>query len=107
MPNEYSWLCSAHFVTGAKSDDPLSPDFVPTLFSHVESPIKRMAKRDLVRYERSREVKKRRIECSLREEAATALLQLRCDSLDVDVGIEETSDETQPSCSTMTEISGE
>ena len=107
MPNEYSWLCSAHFVTGAKSDDPLSPDFVPTLFSHVESPIKRKAKRDLVRYERSREVKTRRIECSLREEAATALLQLRCDSLDVDVGIEETSDETQPSCSTMTEISGE
>ena len=38
-----------------------------------------------MRYERSREVKKRRIECSLREEAATALLQLRCDSLDVDV----------------------
>ena len=107
MPNEYSWLCSAHFVTGAKSNDPLSPDFVPTLFSHVESPIKRKAKRDLVRYERSREVKKRRIECSLREEAATALLQLGCDSLDVDVGIEETSDETQPSCSTMTEISGE
>ena len=47
-PNEYSRLCSAHFVTGTKSDDPLSPDFVPTLFSHVESPIKRKAERDLM-----------------------------------------------------------
>ena len=88
-----SLLCSSNFLTGAKSDDLLSPNFVPILFSHFESPIKRKAKRDLVRYERSREVKTRRIEwCSLREEAATALLQLRCDS--VDVNIEETSDET-------------
>ena len=57
-PNEYSWLCSADCVTGTKSDDPLSPDFVPTLFSHVGSPIKRKAERDLTRYERTREVKK-------------------------------------------------
>ena len=25
-PNEHSWVCSAHFVSGNKSDDPLSPD---------------------------------------------------------------------------------
>ena len=25
-PDEHSWVCSAHFVSGNKSDDPLSPD---------------------------------------------------------------------------------
>jgi len=24
-PNQHSWVCSAHFVSGNKSDDPLSP----------------------------------------------------------------------------------
>ena len=106
-PNEYSWLCSAHFISGSKSDDPLSPDFVPTLFSHLKSPVKRKAKRDLVRYERRREVKKRRLEFTLREEVAAALVQLGDDTLDVDTDKEETSHEVQHSCSTMTDLSSE
>jgi hypothetical protein len=40
---------SAHFVTGSKNDDPLSP---------AESLMIRKAEKDLVRYERRREVKK-------------------------------------------------
>ncbi|KAG5284761.1 hypothetical protein AALO_G00030180 [Alosa alosa] len=28
-------LCSDHFIKGAKSDDPLSPDWVPSVFSHT------------------------------------------------------------------------
>ena len=28
-------LCSEHFVTGAKSDDPLHIDYVPTVFAFV------------------------------------------------------------------------
>ena len=40
-PSEYSWICSEHFVTGAKSNNPLAPNYVATIFSHVESPMKR------------------------------------------------------------------
>ena len=28
-PTQYSYVCSAHFVSGKKSDDPVSPDYVP------------------------------------------------------------------------------
>ena len=52
-PNAYSWICSAHFVSGEKSDDPLSPGYVPTLFAHTGSPVKRKAVGDLSRYRRS------------------------------------------------------
>lgn len=106
-PNEYTWLCSAHFISGSKSDDPLSPDFVPTLFSHLKSPVKRKAERDLVKYERRREVKRRRLECSVRDEAAAALLQLGDDTSGVDTGMEEASHQLQLSCSTMTDLSSE
>ncbi|XP_065191536.1 uncharacterized protein LOC135822650 [Sycon ciliatum] len=35
QPNASSWVCSDHFVRFKKSDDPLSPDFVPSVFSDV------------------------------------------------------------------------
>lgn len=62
QPNEYSWVCSAHFVSGKKSDDPLSPDYVPSLFNHVKSPQKRRVKRQLERYEQRKSTKKRRLD---------------------------------------------
>ena len=37
-PNEYSWVCSAHFVSGKKSDDPLSPYYTLSIFSYVDNP---------------------------------------------------------------------
>ena len=40
-PSEYSWMCGAHFISGCKSNDPISPDYVPSVFSHIKSPIKR------------------------------------------------------------------
>ena len=39
-----SWMCSAHSVSRKKSDDKLSPDYVPTIFDHIVSPLKRKAK---------------------------------------------------------------
>ena len=62
QPSEHSWVCSAHFVSGKKSDDPLSPDYVPSVFSHVNSPQKRRVKRQLERYEQRRSTKKRRLD---------------------------------------------
>ena len=61
LPIQHSWLCSAHFVSGRKSDDPLFPDFLP-------SPVK--TKRRLIRRKKT---------CLARlnaEAAASALLQL-------------------------------
>ena len=30
-PNEHTWICSQHFVTGEKSNNPLAPNYVPSL----------------------------------------------------------------------------
>jgi len=60
--NKHSWVCSVHFVSGNKSDDPLSPDYIPSVFSYVGSPDKRRAKRQLERYEQRKHSKRRRLE---------------------------------------------
>ena len=60
-PNAYSWICSVHFVSGEKSDDPLSPGYVPTLFAHTGSPVKLKAVGDMSRYRRSQVAKRRKI----------------------------------------------
>ena len=49
-PNEHSFLCSAHFVSGKMSQNPLSPDFVPSVFKHMDSFAKRKKMRDLNKY---------------------------------------------------------
>lgn len=51
-PNDSSRICSAHFVGGEKSDEELSPAYVPQLFSFVSSPVKRKAEVDLEAYQR-------------------------------------------------------
>ena len=59
-PAEHSWLCSAHFVSGRKHDDKLSPDYVPSLFDYVPSPVKRKREGDLVAYFRRKEARLKR-----------------------------------------------
>ena len=49
-PIEYTCICSSHFVGVKKSDDPESPAYIPSLFDHVKSPIKRAAECKLTRY---------------------------------------------------------
>ena len=62
QPNEYSWLCSEHFVSGEKSNNPLAPNYIPTLFSHVESPVKFKMVARLEDFNRRKAMKRRRIE---------------------------------------------
>ena len=76
IPTEHSWICSVHFISGAKSNDPLSPDYVPSVFSHVKGPIKRKRMKNIERYERMAETKKRRIDNTDRLSAARSLLDL-------------------------------
>ena len=51
-PSEYSWICSVHFASGVKSNNPLSPNYVPTMFKHNESPVKRKVKAQVENFER-------------------------------------------------------
>ena len=60
-PNEHTWLCGQNFISGTKSDDPLDPDFVPLIFKHVSTPMKRKMKSRVSDYRRRKGTKKRRI----------------------------------------------
>ena len=40
-PGVHFWLCSAHFISRKKSDDPLSPDYTPSIFCFIPSLLKR------------------------------------------------------------------
>lgn len=46
MPNEHSCICSTHFISGETSNDPLSPDYVPSVLTHTKSLLKRKQSRD-------------------------------------------------------------
>ena len=53
MLKNHEYVCSSHFVGGNKSNDPLSPSFVPSIFGKVSGPVKRKQDTDISRYERS------------------------------------------------------
>ncbi|XP_076345043.1 uncharacterized protein LOC143244373 [Tachypleus tridentatus] len=63
-------------LSGTKSDDPLSPDYVPSTFHFTRSPLKRRKAAELCKYENRKEVTKRRKEQQKRHEAAAGLLDL-------------------------------
>ncbi|KAA0723063.1 hypothetical protein E1301_Tti005181 [Triplophysa tibetana] len=68
-PETETWICASHFVSGKKSDDPLHPDFVPSVFSFTSMADQHRAVRNLERYLRSKDASEKKI-------AATALLNL-------------------------------
>ena len=70
QPTEHSRICSAHFVSGRRSKDPLSPDYVPTIFPLLKSPVKRKRKNEFEAYKRRKLARRRRLEAVSREEAA-------------------------------------
>ena len=65
-----TWLCGQHFVSGRKSDGPLDPDYVPSIFNHVSSPMKRTMESKASDYHRRKGSKKRRIEEASRQRLA-------------------------------------
>jgi len=102
--NQYTWICSAHFVGGVKSNDPASPAYIPSLFSHGKSPFKRKAENDMQRYNRTKACKRKQLEASLREEVAEGLMILsdKPSSAAMSTAVEEMSCTSK---STMTEMS--
>ncbi|KAK7895578.1 hypothetical protein WMY93_020903 [Mugilogobius chulae] len=58
---------------GQKSDDPLSPDYVPSVFVHTKSPAKRRALGTLQKYKVRQQIKKKKGSSQSRDEAARVL----------------------------------
>ncbi|XP_047227319.1 uncharacterized protein LOC124871801 [Girardinichthys multiradiatus] len=52
-PTDYSRICSKHFISGQKSNNPLSPDYVPSLFAHTPAAERRVKKREAENCEES------------------------------------------------------
>lgn len=67
-PTEYTWICSEHFVSGVKSNNPLAPNYVPSLFRHTKSPVKRHLEAKVGEFSRRQATKRRRAEESGRIE---------------------------------------
>ncbi|KAJ8261920.1 hypothetical protein GJAV_G00159990 [Gymnothorax javanicus] len=71
-PASHSKLCSMHFITGRRSDDPLSPDYVPSWFAHTTTLEKERSMAAMRRYKRSQETRQKR-DTSLSEPAVATL----------------------------------
>ncbi|XP_060782767.1 THAP domain-containing protein 1-like [Neoarius graeffei] len=74
--NDHWRLCSDHFISGKKSNNPTSPDYAPSIFAHTSSPLKRKRKREMETYTRRERSKKQRRDQCAKALAASALLQL-------------------------------
>ena len=75
------------FVVGEKSNHPLSPDFVPSVFTHITSPKKRRAEQSLVSFNRRQELKQWKQDAERQTTAVSALLDL-CKSAAVSTSVD-------------------
>ena len=60
-------------IIGAKCDDPLSPDWVPSIFSHIPATKKRKREKDMERYEQHSRTKNKRVEEKKKKDAVDVL----------------------------------
>ena len=47
-----TWLCSAHFISGQKSNNPVSPNYEPSVFAHTKSLVKKKLVENIHRFKR-------------------------------------------------------
>ena len=57
-PSEFTLLCSEHFVLKSKNYNHLSPDYVPSIFNHTDSPTKQKLQKDHENFERRQALKR-------------------------------------------------
>ena len=69
-PCKYTWLCSSHFISGKKSNDPVSQDYVSLISAHTKTLVREKLENDLERYDRQKECKRQRLQNSERMTAA-------------------------------------
>ena len=80
-PTDYSCICSEHFATGVKSNHPLAPNCIPTLFKHISIPVKRSLEGKAVDFDRRQSTKKRRTETTKKEQLAVEAAEKRSKEL--------------------------
>ena len=61
-PTEHTVICSEHFIDGQKSNNQFAPNYTPTIFQRVDSPMKRKMEAQVADFRRRTASRKRRIE---------------------------------------------
>ena len=77
MPNKSTWICSQHFITGKKSNNPLAPNYVPSIFPYTASPIKRKLEGDAIKFERRQATKLKRLQANKRKKVRAVATRRR------------------------------
>lgn len=74
QPTSATRLCSAHFAKGKRDSNPLSPDFVPSIFNHTPSQMRLQKIREMETFERRRKMRRgmREVASSMGGPASTA-----------------------------------
>ncbi|XP_061922219.1 uncharacterized protein LOC133662328 isoform X2 [Entelurus aequoreus] len=111
----YTRICNEHFISGAKSEDPLSPDYVPSIFEHTQSPHKRKLKCSMKIFERRQNLKQRKRDRERALAAAAALVNISqsvpCENDQLPAGEDvvhaEIRKEGMGTTATQTDITGE
>uniref|UniRef100_A0A3B3QI30 THAP-type domain-containing protein n=1 Tax=Paramormyrops kingsleyae TaxID=1676925 RepID=A0A3B3QI30_9TELE len=75
-PGSETWICGFHFASGKKSDDPLHPDYVPSIFSFTSPTNQTRPVNNLKKYQGSQEVSGKRFANTSREQTAAGGLNL-------------------------------
>ncbi|XP_042372931.1 uncharacterized protein LOC121966929, partial [Plectropomus leopardus] len=71
-------VCSEHFISGEKSDDPRSPDYVPSIFKPASPPKERRERMQLDAINRKQKKKLQRRQQAEKSSASTVLLPAEC-----------------------------